>query len=158
MNELINFKKQTNWGLYHSLSQVNHQCHTLHTSASTQTPWGFSTWRQGSDGDPENRDMKCLQLDILGKCVLLLRCHLCRVRQALRRRINRGSCGQVTSTEQEGRPIPDRKTEGSAPPPLLPSYKTVPKNEKWWRRWKTTKQNKISSKEWTHWQSISPWR
>lgn len=59
----------------------------------------------------------------LGKCVLLLRCHLGRVRQALRQRINRGSCGQVTSTEQEGRPIPDRKTEGSAPPPLFPSYK-----------------------------------
>lgn len=83
----------------------------------------------------------------LGKCVLLLHCHLCRVRQALRQRINRGSCGQVTSMEQEGRPIPGQKDWGIRPSSTLPLIQgTVPQNEKWWRKWKTTKQNKIRGK------------
>lgn len=59
-------------------SQDQHACHTLCTSPYPQTPRGFPTWCWSSDWGLENMDMKCLQLYILRKWVLLLRCHLCR--------------------------------------------------------------------------------
>lgn len=61
-------------------------------------------------------------------------------RATLLQRINRGSCGKVTSWEQEGRPITGKKTEESSSPPVLSLTRYPPKDGEIVRKLKMTKQ------------------
>lgn len=135
-----NFKKtptHKNWGLSHFFTRKPLTPHPLYLYLF-QTPQGFQIWCRGSNWDLQNRNMKSLQLDKLGKWALPLTRQLCRAKEPASTSDSKGSIGGAVvqspwRTRKAGQFQSERQES------LLPEG-TFTKTDASRRKLKTTKQ------------------